>query len=53
MPIHSLTKEKYEQLLKEVETKTSELESIRNKKPVDMYKEDLAELRKSLNRSTK
>jgi DNA topoisomerase-2 len=48
MPIHSLTKEKYEQLLKEVETKTSELESIRNKKPVDMYKEDLQELKKSI-----
>jgi DNA topoisomerase-2 len=48
MPIHSLTKEKYDQLLKEVEVKTKELELIRDKEPVDMYKDDLTELKKNL-----
>jgi DNA topoisomerase-2 len=53
MPIHSLTKEKYEQLLKEVETKTAELEKVKGKDPVDMYKEDLNELKKNLRSSVK
>ncbi|KAB2643431.1 MAG: hypothetical protein DVB29_05735 [Verrucomicrobia bacterium] len=48
MPIHSLTKEKYEHLLKEVEAKTAELESIKSKEPVDMYKDDLQTLKKNL-----
>ena len=48
MPIHSLTKETYEQLLNEVETKKTELEEIKKKLPKEMYKEDLLELRKNI-----
>lgn len=48
MPIHSLTKERYEQLLKEVEIKTAELETVKGRQPIDMYKDDLQELKKSL-----
>jgi DNA topoisomerase-2 len=53
MPIHSLTKETYEQLMKEVGAKEAELESVKGREPLDMYKEDLLELKKNLKTSTK
>jgi DNA topoisomerase-2 len=53
MPIHSLTKETYEQLMKEVGAKEAELEKIKGREPLDMYKEDLLELKKNLKTSTK
>ena len=53
MPIHSLTKETYEQLLKEVAEKKTELAEVKKKEPIDMYREDLAELKKNLKTSFK
>jgi DNA topoisomerase II len=53
MPIHSLTKETYESLMKDVESKTSELEKIRSTEPIEMYKADLNELKKNLRSSIK
>ena len=48
MPIHSLTKEKYEELLSEVEDKEEELAQIKKLKPLSMYEDDLKNLRKAL-----
>ena len=48
MPIHSLSKETYEDLLKEVSEKQAELAEIKKKDPTDMYREDLADLKKNL-----
>lgn len=53
MPIHSLTKETYEQLLAEVAQKKAELAEIKKKLPIDMYKEDLVELKKNLKSTIK
>lgn len=53
MPIHSLTKETYEQLLKEVAEKKAELAEIKKKEPIEMYKEDLVELKKNLKSTLK
>jgi DNA topoisomerase-2 len=53
MPIHSLTKETYEQLLKEVAEKKAELAEIKKKEPIEMYKEDLIELKKNLKTTLK
>jgi DNA topoisomerase-2 len=53
MPIHSLTKETYEQLLKEVAEKKAELAEIKKKESIDMYREDLAELKKNLKATIK
>jgi DNA topoisomerase-2 len=48
MPIHSLTKETYEDLLRAESQKEKELEEIKKKEPIQMYKEDLQELKKAL-----
>lgn len=48
MAISSLTKEMYEQLLKEVDEKTIELKKVKETEPIDMYKADLNELKKNL-----
>jgi DNA topoisomerase-2 len=48
MPIHSLTAETYAQLLKEVDEKKLELIEIRKREPVEMYREDLNQLKKNL-----
>jgi DNA topoisomerase-2 len=48
MPIHSLTQETYESLMKDVEIKTAQLEKVKTTEPTDMYKEDLSELKKNL-----
>jgi DNA topoisomerase-2 len=48
MPIHSLTQETYESLMKDVELKTAQLEKVKSTEPTDMYKEDLSELKKNL-----
>jgi DNA topoisomerase-2 len=53
MPIHSLTKETYDQLLNEVAEKKVELAEIKKKEPIDMYKEDLVELKKNLKTTLK
>jgi DNA topoisomerase-2 len=48
MPIHTLTKEKYQELLQQESDKKNELVEMKKRKPVDMYKEDLNELKKVL-----
>ena len=53
MPIHSLTKETYDQLLNEVAEKKAELAEIKKKEPIDMYREDLVELKKNLKTTLK
>lgn len=53
IPIHTLTKEKYEELLLEESQKNKELSDIKKKEPVNMYKEDLLELRKAIFKSYK
>ena len=53
MPIHSLTKETYEQLLKDVAEKEALLVAIARKEPTDMYREDLAELKKNIRAAIK
>jgi DNA topoisomerase-2 len=52
MPIHTLTKEKYEELLANKAQKEVELEKIKKLDPIDMYKEDLKELKKAISYST-
>ena len=46
MPIHTLTKEKYEELLLQKQEKQKELDIIKSTLPIDMYKKDLSELKK-------
>ena len=48
MAIHSLTKEKYEDLLKQVDENKKETIRIKTIQPIDMYKSDLIELKKKL-----
>jgi DNA topoisomerase-2 len=51
MPIHTLTKEMYEELISQEAHKLEELEEIKKKEPSDMYREDLMQLRKALVKS--
>jgi DNA topoisomerase-2 len=48
MPIYSLTLERYNDLLKQVELKKAELEEIKKAEIKDMYKKDLNELKAKL-----
>ena len=48
MPIHSLTKERYAELVKECTDKGKELAAMRVKVPSDMYMDDLKNLKKAL-----
>jgi DNA topoisomerase-2 len=48
MPIHSLTKETYAQLLTEVAETKTELTTVKATDPTDMYRTDLNELKKNL-----
>jgi len=48
LPIHTLTLEKFQDLLSQVEEKSSELEKIRKIEPIQMYKSDLLELKRAL-----
>lgn len=48
MPIYSLTKERFEELLRQVGDKEVELKKIKGTKPNDMYMEDLKELKKAI-----
>lgn len=48
MAIQSMTKERYEALLKEIQENTDESIKISKTLPVEMYKSDLKELRKKL-----
>jgi DNA topoisomerase-2 len=48
MAIQSITKEKYEALLKEVSDNETEINRIKGVQPIDMYRNDLKELRKKI-----
>ena len=48
MAIYSLTKERFEELLKQKTEKESEVEAIKKTDPKDMYITDLEQLKKSL-----
>jgi len=48
MPIYNLTKEKYEDLLKQINNNRTELEEIKKLIPLEMYKNDLIILKKAL-----
>lgn len=48
MAIHTLTKEKYEELLNQKSLKEIELIEIKKIQPIDMYREDLNELKKAI-----
>lgn len=48
MPIHSLTKEKYEELLSIEDAKKKELADLKKVLPIDMYKKDLNDLKKEI-----
>jgi hypothetical protein len=48
MQISSLTREKFEELMKLEDQKKKELEQIRLLDPKDMYRDDLKELKKSI-----
>ena len=48
MPIHTLTKEKYDDLCKKVELKNKELDKIKKTTHEKMYRDDLAALRKQV-----
>jgi DNA topoisomerase II len=48
MPIHTLTKEKYQELLQQESDKNKELIEMRKRQPIDMYKEDLNNLKRVL-----
>lgn len=48
MPIYTLTKEKFEELLKQKETKEIEIETVKKTDPKKMYINDLETLKKSL-----
>ena len=51
MPIYSLTREKYEALMKQVADKKAELRKVNATEPRDMYLTDLAELRKAIKKA--
>jgi DNA topoisomerase-2 len=48
MAIQSMTKERYEALLREIQENTDESIQISKTEPIDMYRTDLKELRKKL-----
>lgn len=48
MPIHSLTKERYETLVSEINTIKKEIETLSKRNPITMYKSDLKDLLKKL-----
>jgi hypothetical protein len=51
MPIHTLTKETYEDLLSALNQKEKELAEVKAKESSQMYRDDLQELRKALLKS--
>ena len=53
MPIHSLTKENYEEFLKTLQEKKNELVEIEKRQPLEMYLEDLVALRKVIEKEFK
>ena len=48
MPIHTLTREKYEELLSQEAEKKKELDQVKKSDPKEMYRKDLKDLKKVL-----
>lgn len=48
LPIHTLTKERYEELLLQESNKNKELEEVKKSNPKDTYRKDLQDLKKSV-----
>jgi hypothetical protein len=48
MPIHSLTRERIDEINKSVDSKQKELDKITKTAPADMYRADLKDLRKKV-----
>lgn len=48
LPIHTLTREKYEELILQEVNKQRELDEIKKSNPKDMYKDDLLDLKKAV-----
>jgi hypothetical protein len=48
MPIHSLTREKIDEINKSVDAKQKEIDKITRTTPADMYRTDLKDLRKKV-----
>lgn len=48
MPIYSLTKERYDEIIQKAKEKKSQLDEISGRNPKDMYLEDLSELKRKL-----
>jgi DNA topoisomerase-2 len=53
MQIHTLTAERYEELMKKIEALNQELEAIMKVTPISLYKKDLKELKKQLEKQQK
>jgi DNA topoisomerase-2 len=53
LPVHTLTKEKFEELISTLSDKKEEVLKIEKTQPIDMYKEDLNELRRKVSKSFK
>lgn len=51
MAIYNLTKEKFEELLKQRDMKKKELDEMKKRVPLDMYMDDLKALKKSLQKN--
>jgi DNA topoisomerase II len=51
MPIYSLTKEMCQKLMEDLKNKRLELDVIKKTQPQDMYRQDLLELRKNINKT--
>ena len=50
MPIYSLTKERFEELLKQKADKEAEIESTNKTEPKHMYISDLEQLKRTINK---
>ena len=48
MPIYSLTKERYEELMNKARSKKDELDDMKGRDPKDMYLQDLQELKRKI-----
>ena len=51
MPIHTLTKEKYEELLSQQAELEKEISIVKATAPIDMYRTDLNDLKKVLSKN--
>ncbi len=53
LPVHTLTKEKFDELKQSLEGKREEVNQIEKTQPVEMYRNDLKELKKKVSKNLK